>query len=174
MAYLVDERGEDGAYHEQREDDRLHTSEGGLRVVKREPNEQTRHDSKAPFRNDILRHAPVLLEDSVRDDVDLEPEGHRELGVAHGLVLVFLLDGALLLMDAVDFVLDALTLGTLLPDVKPVCSTVVCLCVDDFDHVLCWILGLGTLASTVGLEVVEKSSRVVSNRTKVDRLATLC
>jgi hypothetical protein len=77
-------------------------------------------------------------------------------------------------MQLVDLLLNVLGLVALLPYLMPVRSLSLRSSIDDFEHEFSRVLVVFAVSSSVGLEVVEKCSGVLSNFTKVNSLTTLC
>lgn len=168
----MNQRREDRAKHEDGVDDRLHALQRCLRLEERETNKQARHDRKRPLRHDIRRHAPVLLENTVGNQVQLEPKRHRKFLVTPSrmIILIDRLLVLLLLVDTLDLHFNSSSLIALLPDVEPVLALGVLTRVHDVEHVFCGVLVGFALPGTVGLEVIQESTAVVADFAKVDRL----
>lgn len=129
---------------------------------------------KHPFRQDILRHTPVLLEDSLSDDNNLCPQRHSKLRILIVVVCSVSLATAMLLVELVNLLLDLVDFIARFPDFVPILPLTRGASIDNLKHKLGRVLLVITLSRAVTLKVVEKSPRVLANRAEVDSLSSLC
>jgi len=148
--------GEDSCQHEGGKQDDLHASLRGIGLVETEPNEQSGANTEAELGEDVAGQAPILLENTVSDLNQLLTKRHGKLrrgGRVVGASNFFML---FIFMNAFNVLFNNLSHVAPLPDVVPVFTLVVLPSVDDFEHVLRWVLVVSALAGTVVLIVFEQ------------------
>ena len=169
---MLYERREDGADHEDGENNVLQSLGRAVGLEEGETDEQTGADTEHPFGQDVGWCSPVLLEGAACDPVKLRAERHGEFGVS--TVVGLALDSFLFLVNLLNLAEDSLRLFTLVPECWPLLVFVALGMVHDFQHVFCRILLVVAVSSTVALEIVQHGTRVLSNGSKVYSMSTLC
>lgn len=167
---LLDKDGEDGDDHEDTEDNVLHTGHSTIGLPEGETNEETRSDTKEELGEDVVGHAPVLLENTTGNFHELGAEGHGELRVGTSIFAASDLLMLLLEVNSLDLGLNTVAFVARLPDAVPIFAPGVGSVIDNLEHVLSGVLLVTASASAVALEIVEKGAGVVADITKVDSL----
>jgi hypothetical protein len=150
----------------------LHASLRRIALEEREPNKERCNSAEGKLRNNVTRHPPVLLKDTVRALPDLCRYRHGVRATARLLRNIKALI-LLLLVQLLDLLLHFLRVVTSLPDIIPLFPFVVLAGVDNLEHVLRGVLFFAALAAAVVLEVVEELLGVLADFAKVDGFAAL-
>lgn len=134
--YLLDDGREDGGNHEDAEDDVLHALLRAVAVPEGKSDEESRSDTQQELGPDVAGHAPVLLEDTVGDVVNLGHEGHGELVGSANFVVTGGGLALFLAVDTVEFVLNGLGLRACFPHLVPVLRRLSTgTCANDLEHI---------------------------------------
>ncbi|TFA97843.1 hypothetical protein CCMA1212_010383 [Trichoderma ghanense] len=147
-------------------------------VEEDEADEERDEEAEEELGVDVRRRAPDLLEDALRDDEELGPEGRGELGVRGlvvGIIGVAVGVAVALVLEALKLGLDVLIFLALEPGPVPIHlrrgsrgST------DGLQHPFGRILVRGALGGAVSLEIRRHDGRVVANVTEIDGPPALC